>query len=119
MELRPLERAGAGAVRAAFGVRRGLGPRGGRGGWRGKRHRGGAGFYGRVSNPPLLDLLSGLVDKSLVVAEADGDGALRYRLLETVRQYATEKLGAPEEEDSVRQRHAMFFLEWPSGTSPS
>ena len=65
---------------------------------------------GRASNPPVLDLLSGLVDKSLVVAEADGDGALRYRLLETVRQYATEKLGSGAEEEAVRQRHAMFFL---------
>ena len=78
----------------------------------------GRGSYGPVSNPPLLDLLSGLVDKSLVVAEADGDGALRYRLLETVRQYATEKLAATEEEDSVRQRHAMFFLELAERAEP-
>ena len=75
--------------------------------------------YGRVSNPPpLLDLLSGLVDKSLVVAEADGGGALRYRLLETVRQYATEKLAATGEENSVRQRHAMFFLELAERAEP-
>jgi predicted ATPase len=40
----------------------------------------------------VLDLLTLLVDKSLVVAEHTG-GATRYRLLETVRQYALEKLG--------------------------
>ena len=60
------------------------------------------------SNPTVLDLLSRLVDKSLVVAETDG--APRYRLLETVRQFASEKLGSGEEQ-AVRQRHALYFLE--------
>ncbi len=46
------------------------------------------------------------------------DGALRYRLLETVRQYATEKLGSGAEEEAVRQRHAMFFLELAERAEP-
>jgi non-specific serine/threonine protein kinase len=58
----------------------------------------------------VLDLLSSLVDKSLVVAEAFGSGVPRYRLLEIVRQYAAEKLAAGGEEEAVRQRHALFFL---------
>ena len=59
-----------------------------------------------------LDLLSGLVDKSLVVAEASGEeeGTLRYRMLEPVRQYARERLEESGEADSVRHQHAAWFL---------
>ena len=47
---------------------------------------------GEVERYQVLDQLSLLVDKSLVVAD-DSGGRTRYRLLETVRQYALEKLG--------------------------
>jgi predicted ATPase/DNA-binding SARP family transcriptional activator len=57
----------------------------------------------------VLDLLSHLVDKSLVVVQERG-GEARYRLLETVRQYGWEKLKEAGEEEAVRRRHAMFFL---------
>jgi DNA-binding CsgD family transcriptional regulator len=57
----------------------------------------------------LLDQLTLLVDKSLVVAE-DTDGTMRYRLLETVRQYALEKLGESFESDQVRVRHRDHYL---------
>jgi predicted ATPase/class 3 adenylate cyclase/DNA-binding CsgD family transcriptional regulator len=56
----------------------------------------------------LLDQLSLLVDKSLVVAE-DVRGAMRYRLLETVRQYALERLGESGEADAVRLRHRDHY----------
>ena len=59
----------------------------------------------------VLNLLTRLVDKSLVVAD-DHDGASRYRLLETIRQYAREQLlqaGAAEAK-AVRGRHVAFFL---------
>jgi predicted ATPase/class 3 adenylate cyclase/DNA-binding NarL/FixJ family response regulator len=56
----------------------------------------------------LLDQLSLLVDKSLVVADDSGAG-MRYRLLETVRQYAQEKLGESGEADEVRTRHRDYF----------
>ncbi len=65
---------------------------------------------GRVSNPPVLDLLSALVDKSLVVAEAEADGTLRYRMLEPVRQFGREKLEEDGEEPEVRRRHAEHYL---------
>jgi predicted ATPase/class 3 adenylate cyclase/DNA-binding CsgD family transcriptional regulator len=55
-----------------------------------------------------LDLLTLLVDKSLVVADNAG-GATRYRLLETVRQYAQEKLGESGEADAVRSRHRDHY----------
>jgi predicted ATPase/class 3 adenylate cyclase len=56
----------------------------------------------------VLDLLTLLVDKSLVVADESG-GRTRYRLLETVRQYAQEKLGESGEADAVRSRHRDHY----------
>ena len=58
----------------------------------------------------VLDLLTRLVDKSLVVAEAPPAGTARYRLLETLRQYAQERLAAGGVADAVRDRHAAFYL---------
>jgi predicted ATPase/class 3 adenylate cyclase/DNA-binding CsgD family transcriptional regulator len=57
----------------------------------------------------VLDELSLLVDKSLVVAEEKPRGT-RYRLLETIRQYAQEKLAASGEGDAVRGRHRDYYL---------
>jgi predicted ATPase/class 3 adenylate cyclase len=56
----------------------------------------------------VLDQLTLLVDKSLVVAE-DIKDRTRYRLLETVRQYALEKLGESGEADAVRARHRDYY----------
>jgi predicted ATPase/DNA-binding SARP family transcriptional activator len=56
-----------------------------------------------------LDLLDDLVDASLVVAEDDGT-TMRYRLLETVRQYAEERLQEAGEEGGARERHAAWSL---------
>ncbi|OBA82996.1 transcriptional regulator [Mycobacterium sp. 1164966.3] len=62
-----------------------------------------------VERYQVLDQLSLLVDKSLVVADDSGDRT-RYRLLETVRQYALEKLSEPGEADAVRSRHRDFYI---------
>jgi predicted ATPase/class 3 adenylate cyclase/DNA-binding CsgD family transcriptional regulator len=68
----------------------------------------------------VLDLLSLLVDKSLVVAENTRERT-KFRLLETVRHYAAEKLGESGEADAVRGRHRDHYtalatrLEGPSG----
>ncbi len=56
----------------------------------------------------VLDMLGLLVDKSLVLAE-DCGGRTRYRLLETVRQYASEKLGESGEAGTVRSRHRDHY----------
>ncbi len=56
----------------------------------------------------VLDQLTLLVDKSLVVAEDNRDGT-RYRLLETVRQYALEKLGESREGNDARTRHRDHY----------
>jgi non-specific serine/threonine protein kinase len=65
----------------------------------------------RIQHVDVLELLAQLVSKSLVVADEGGDGAKRYRLLETVRQYARERLQAAGEPAVMYQRHAMYFLE--------
>lgn len=64
------------------------------------------GVGGDISEIDVLDLLSGLVDKSLVLFEPRGE---RYRLLETVRQYARERLNESGEEDSVHRAHFDYF----------
>jgi predicted ATPase/class 3 adenylate cyclase/DNA-binding CsgD family transcriptional regulator len=67
-----------------------------------------AGGGGDVQRFQVLDQLTLLVDKSLVVADNSG-GRTRYRLLETVRQYALEKLGESGEADAVRARHRDHY----------
>jgi predicted ATPase/class 3 adenylate cyclase/DNA-binding CsgD family transcriptional regulator len=63
---------------------------------------------GEVERYQVLDQLTLLVDKSLVAAE-DSAGRTRYRLLETVRQYALEKLGESGEAAAVRSRHRDYY----------
>jgi predicted ATPase/class 3 adenylate cyclase/DNA-binding CsgD family transcriptional regulator len=63
-----------------------------------------------VEQYQVMDQLSLLVDKSLVVAD-EVWGTMRYRLLETVRQYALEKLGESSEADAVRNRHRDHYTE--------
>jgi predicted ATPase len=66
------------------------------------------GADGEIEHYQLMDQLSLLVDKSLVVADDTGTG-MRYRLLETVRQYAQEKLGESSEADEARTRHRDHY----------
>ncbi len=61
-----------------------------------------------VERYQILDQLALLVDKSLVTAE-NTSGRTRYRLLETVRQYAQEKLGESGEAEAVRTRHRDHY----------
>ena len=74
---------------------------------------------GTSSSPPcdardilpdrVLDLLSGLVDKSLVLAD-ERSHAVRYQFLETIRAYAREKLEQASEGTTLRDRHRDWFL---------
>jgi predicted ATPase len=59
----------------------------------------------------VLDFLSRLVDKSLVNVDSDIHDSRRYRFLETVRQYARERLLQSGEADRLRDRHLAFFHE--------
>jgi hypothetical protein len=56
----------------------------------------------------VLDLLSRLVARSMLVGD-DAGGTTRYRLLETMRQYAMERLEATGESDRSRRRHAEYY----------
>jgi predicted ATPase len=58
----------------------------------------------------VLESLSDLVDKSMVLADVSG-GTVSHRLLETTQVYAREKLSEAGEVDAVRRRHALRFLE--------
>jgi predicted ATPase/DNA-binding CsgD family transcriptional regulator len=64
-----------------------------------------------VQEADVLDLLSNLVDKSLIVtAQTTGDGGVRYRMLEPVRHYAQELLEESGEAEEALRRHAAFFV---------
>jgi predicted ATPase/class 3 adenylate cyclase len=58
----------------------------------------------------VIDVVGQLVDKSLVLADAGEDGQSRYRMLETIRQYAQERLAASGITPSVRARHAAYYV---------
>jgi predicted ATPase len=66
---------------------------------------------GEISGIEVIDLVGSLVDKSLVVAEST-DGAIRYRLLETIRQFAAEQVleTAPDEAEILAEAHCRYYL---------
>jgi non-specific serine/threonine protein kinase len=64
-----------------------------------------------VSQDRVMHSLTGLVDKSVVVAEQHPSGT-RFRLLEPLRQYGLEKLRAAGREQVMRERHRDHFIEW-------
>ena len=61
--------------------------------------------------PGVLDALASLVDKGLVSIDESYEGEPRFRMLETVREYAAEKLFELPERESIRRRHAEYFME--------
>ncbi len=67
-----------------------------------------------LNGDEILDLLAQLTRKSLVVADERADGGERYWMLETVRDYARQKLGerAAAEISALRDRHAAFYAVW-------
>ncbi len=58
----------------------------------------------------MLDLITQLVDKSLVVAQGGALGIGKFRMLETLRQFSLERLAERRQADQVRRRHAAYFL---------
>jgi DNA-binding CsgD family transcriptional regulator len=73
---------------------------------------------GDVAPHQVLDLLSLLVDKSLILAE-DGPGASRFRLLETIRHYALAHLSSCAELDQTRDRHLDVYTELAERAEPN
>jgi predicted ATPase/DNA-binding SARP family transcriptional activator len=64
-----------------------------------------------------LRRIEGLVEASLVIAE-DGPGETRYRLLETIREYAGQRLDESGGRADLRARHAAWFLELAESAAP-
>jgi predicted ATPase/DNA-binding SARP family transcriptional activator len=68
---------------------------------------------GSVTKSQVLDLLGQLINKSLVIVEMrseDDDFESRFGMLETIREYAREKLDESGETEQIRQRHRDFFI---------
>jgi predicted ATPase/DNA-binding NarL/FixJ family response regulator len=63
-----------------------------------------------ITSDRTLDLVASLVDKSLVLAETTGHAEARYRLLETIHEYALEKLTEAGALGHLRDRHLDFFV---------
>ncbi|MFF3558428.1 BTAD domain-containing putative transcriptional regulator [Streptomyces sp. NPDC002574] len=72
---------------------------------------------GFVDARDVAHLLASLVDKSLVVADLTEDGA-RYRMLETIGEYATERLDEAGERGTVGRRHTSYFREYVRTADP-
>ncbi len=73
---------------------------------------------GADSPSDVLDLLTNLVDKSLLQVDAIRENA-RYRYLEPVRQYASEQLATSPDAHSIRRRHAAFYLALAERAAPA
>src|SRR5206468_2435313 len=63
-----------------------------------------------IGQVEILNLLSHLVDKSLVASGAEGAAEARHRLLETIRQYGLQKSAGSGDAASVHRRHANYYL---------
>jgi hypothetical protein len=70
-----------------------------------------------IHSEDVFDLLEHLVTKSLVVAE-EWQSDTRYRMLETMRQYANEKLVEAGESEKLRDRHLEYYLELAENAEP-
>ena len=74
-----------------------------------------------VEPDEVLELLTSLAEKSLLVTEGDrapGDGALRYRMLGTIKEYAADRLTEAGESDLARQAHLDYFTELAESAEP-
>ena len=66
----------------------------------------------------MIETLGQLVDKSLVVVQRDAANEPRYRILDTVREYAEERLGQASESDTIRTRHLDYYLAFAEEAKP-
>ncbi|QXE37198.1 winged helix-turn-helix domain-containing protein [Streptomyces sp. GMY02] len=74
--------------------------------------------HSRVASRDVAGILGALIDKSLVAAAPSADGGMRYRLLETVGEYAAERLDEAVERGAVERRHLVHYRELARTTDP-
>jgi predicted ATPase len=67
-----------------------------------------------IESCDVVDALTSLVAKSMLVADRTSAGSTRYQMLETLRHYARERLGAAETADACRRRHAQHYAAFAS-----
>ncbi len=71
-----------------------------------------------VCGPAALETLGSLVDRSLVVAAPTANGGMRYRLLETVAEYAGERLAETGTRPAAERAHRTYYRELARTTDP-
>jgi predicted ATPase/DNA-binding NarL/FixJ family response regulator len=70
---------------------------------------------GAIRPDQVLDLLAALIDKSLVTLDPEVGGQAHYRLLDTIREYATDRLNASGEGPAMRLVHRDYMLRMAEG----
>jgi predicted ATPase len=78
----------------------------------------GADLAAYIPTTAVLNGLTSLIDKSLLKQTDGEDGEPRFTMLETIREYALERLEASGEAEALRRRHAQFFLRWAEEAQP-
>ncbi len=66
----------------------------------------------------IMDEMQTLVDNSLLLQSQDADGQTRFGMLETIREYAHERLLESGETDQIRHQHALYFLDFARKVEP-
>jgi predicted ATPase/DNA-binding SARP family transcriptional activator len=73
--------------------------------------------FDELTAEPALDMLTRLLDKSLLVIDTR-EGDVRYRMLEIIRQYASEKLQQADEVEKVQHQHLRYYAELAQKVNP-
>jgi tetratricopeptide (TPR) repeat protein len=73
---------------------------------------------GKEPQYPILDSVASLVDNSLLRQEEGLDGEPRFRMLETIRDYALERLVESGTADALKRRHVAYYLAWAETARP-
>jgi DNA-binding CsgD family transcriptional regulator/tetratricopeptide (TPR) repeat protein len=73
----------------------------------------------KIEGVDVLDALARLVDKSLVTVDKTRRGETRYRLLETIRQYAHQKLIESGHVAESKDNHLNYFIQWAEKAEPN
>ena len=87
-----------------------------RGGWRLEAAE--AVCSGDIEAHAVLDLLTSLMDKSLVAVEEGENGASRFHMLETIREYSNEKLRQSDEDSRIRECHLHYYADLVESPKP-